>query len=169
MAVSMHQASTPVFTRGLRNLSTLLTKAEGHAEERGYAPEVLINARLAPDMLPLSGQVQRASDTSKASVVRLTGVEAPRFPDEEKTFAELQTRIAHTIAFIEGVDPAAFDGAEQRTIELKFGAFAPSLAGDAFLFRFALPNFFFHLVTAHDILRHNGLAVGKLDYLGPFE
>jgi hypothetical protein len=169
MALSMHQASAPVFVRGLRNLSTLLTRAEAHATERGLAPEALIEARLAPDMQSLAGQVQRASDTSKASVVRLTGVEAPRFPDEERTFAELRKRIADTIAFIDGVDPAAFEGAQQRAVELKLGPSATILTGDAFLLRFGLPNFFFHLATAHDILRHNGLPVGKLDYLGPFD
>lgn len=168
MSLTMYQASVPVFVRGLRVLSTLVAKAEAHAKEHGLAPAVLLDARLAPDMLPFTGQVQRASDTSKLSGQRLSGVPAPRFDDAETTFDELQQRIAKTIAYLETLQPAAFADAETRTVQLNFGEFKPNFSGDAYLFTFAIPNFFFHLTTAHDILRHNGLPIGKLDFLGPF-
>lgn len=168
MSLTMYQASIPVFVRGLRVLSTLLTKAEAHAKAQGLAPAVLLDARLAPDMLPFTGQVQRASDTSKLSGQRLSGVPAPRFEDTETSFDELQQRIAKTVAYLETLQPAAFVDSESRTVQLNFGDFKPSFSGDAYLFTFAIPNFFFHVTTAHDILRHNGLPIGKLDYLGPY-
>jgi uncharacterized protein len=168
MALTMYQASVPVFIRGLRVLSTLIGKAQAYAEAHKIAPAVLLDARLAPDMLPLTGQIQRASDTSKLSGQRLSGVAAPRFEDTETSFEELQQRIAKTIAYLETLQPAAFQGSEARTVQLNFGDFKPNFSGDNYLLTFALPNFFFHVTTAHDILRHNGLAVGKLDYLGPF-
>ncbi|HTJ93637.1 MAG TPA: DUF1993 domain-containing protein, partial [Pararobbsia sp.] len=157
------------FIRGLRVLSTLVGKADAHAKTNGITPAILLDARLAPDMLPLTGQIQRASDTSKMSGQRLSGVAAPRFDDTETTFDELQQRIAKTIAYLETLQPAAFQGAQARTVQLNFGGFKPTFTGDTYLLTFALPNFFFHVTTAHDILRHNGLPVGKLDYLGPFE
>ncbi|CAM2148611.1 DUF1993 domain-containing protein [Pararobbsia alpina] len=168
MALTMYQASVPVFVRGLRVLSTLVGKAEAYADTHKIAPAVLLDARLAPDMLPFTGQIQRASDTSKLSGQRLSGVAAPRFEDTETSFDELQQRIAKTVAYLETLQPASFQGAEARTVQLNFGDFKPNFSGDNYLLTFALPNFFFHVTTAHDILRHNGLPVGKLDYLGPF-
>jgi hypothetical protein len=169
MALSMYQASIPVFLRGLDVLSTLLDKALAHAEEGGILPEVLLGARLAPDMLPLTAQVQRASDTSKLSVQRLSGVAAPRFEDSEVSFQQLQERIASTVAYLNSVSAAQLELSEERAIALDLGSFQPSFKGDAYLLTFALPNFFFHIATAHGILRNNEVQVGKLDYLGPYE
>jgi uncharacterized protein len=165
--LSMYQVSIPVFIRGLGVLSTLLEKAAAHADQGGVDHGSLIGARLAPDMLPLSGQVQRASDTSKLSAERLSGVLSPRFPDTETSFAELQDRVARTIAYLKTIDATQMDGSETRHIELSFGSFKRSFRGDDYLLTFALPNFFFHVTTAHDILRHKGVPIGKADFLGP--
>jgi hypothetical protein len=167
MALSMYQVTVPVFVRGLKVLADLLKKAEAHVEQRGAVPDALISARLADDMLPLSAQVQRASDTSKMSVERLSGVPAPKFEDNETSFDQLQERIANTIAYLESVTAAQLEGSEARTIKLNFGGF-PDFTGTSYLLTFALPNFYFHITTAHDILRNQGVAVGKLDYLGKF-
>ncbi|WP_371874516.1 DUF1993 domain-containing protein [Undibacterium terreum] len=164
----MYRVSVPVFVRGLRVLSSLLEKASAHAQEHSIPSEVLINARLAPNMLPLSAQVQRASDTSKLAIERLTGIPSPHFADKETTFVELEERIASTITYLESVDTALLNESETRTVTLSFGEFKPSFKGDDYLLTFAIPNFFFHVTTAHDILRHNGVAIGKRDYLGPY-
>jgi hypothetical protein len=164
----MYQVSVPAFLRGLKVLSDLLKKAEQHAEQHGSVPDAMISARLADDMLPLSAQVQRASDTSKLSVERLSRVPAPKFEDNETSFDQLQERIANTIAYIESVADTEFAGSEVRTIKLNFGSFQPEFSGADYLLTFALPNFYFHIVTAHDILRNQGVTVGKRDYLGPF-
>jgi hypothetical protein len=163
----MYQASIPVFIRGLTVMSGLLRKAEDHARDRDLDPASLIEARLAPDMLPLSGQVQRASDTSKLSGVRLSGIAAPSFPDKETSFPELQERIAKTVAYLESIPPESLDGSEGRSIELTFGSHKPTFRGDSYLLTFALPNFYFHVATAHGILRHKGIAIGKADFLSP--
>lgn len=168
MSLSMYRVSVPVFVRGLDVLTTLMEKASAHAQEHGIASEVLINARLAPNMLSLTGQVQRASDTAKLAIERLTGIPSPHFADKETTFAELEERIEHTITFLESVDAAQVDAGETRTITLSFGDFKPSFNGEDYLLSFALPNFFFHVATTHDILRHNGVGIGKRDYLGPY-
>ena len=168
MSLSMYRLSIPVFVRGFGVLSAYLDKAEAHAQASGLDPEVLVQARLAPDMLPLAGQVQRASDTSKNAVARLTGIDAPAFPDVETTFAELRQRIGDTLDFFASVDPPRLEDSGAREITLKFGQFQTVLAGEDYLLTFALPNFYFHLATAHGILRHQGVQVGKLDYLGPF-
>lgn len=169
MPLSMHRASVPVFVRALKVLATLLEKGEAHAKAQGLNPDDLVAARLTDDMLPLSGQVQRASDASKGAVARLTGVEAPPMPDEETTFAQLQKRVADTLAYIQSVDPKAFEGSEDRTVELKLPGGALTFTGEDYLLGFALPNFFFHVVTAYDVLRHKGVQIGKLDYLGPVQ
>jgi hypothetical protein len=169
MSLSMHRASVPVFVRALKVLNTLLEKGEAHAKDLGQNPDDLVAARLTEDMLPLAGQIQRASDASKGAVSRLTGVEGPAMPDEETTFAQLRKRVADTLAYIESVDPKAFDGSEDRTVELKFPGGTLTFTGEDYLFGFALPNFFFHVVTAYDILRHKGVQIGKLDYLGPVQ
>ncbi|MGO4378880.1 DUF1993 family protein [Pseudoduganella sp. RAF19] len=169
MSVSMYRVSAPVFVRGLKVAAELLRKAEAHVEEHGIVPDALLSARLVDDMLPLSAQVQRASDTSKGSVERLSGVTAPKFPDDEATFAQLQERIAKTIAYIESVPQSAYDGSETREISLNFGSFKPTFNGENYLLDFGLPNFYFHLTTLHDILRNQGVKVGKMDFLGPYD
>lgn len=166
MSLSMHRVSVPVFVRGLNVLADLLKKAEAHVEQHGSVPDALISARLADDMLPLSAQVQRASDTSKLSVERLSGVAAPKFEDNETSFDQLQQRIANTIAYLNSVDAAQFDGSEAREIKLNWGKFQPAFSGEDYLLTFALPNFYFHIATAHGILRNQGVPVGKLDYIG---
>ncbi|MCP3104563.1 DUF1993 domain-containing protein [Myxococcus sp. K15C18031901] len=168
MSLSMHQASIPVFVRAFGVLSRLLDKAVEHARAHGQDPNELLTARLAPDMFTLVGQVQRASDTAKATAERLSGVPAPSMPDTEASFPELQERIAKTVAYLESVDPARFEGSEQRTIELPLRDFKPVFRGDGYLFTFALPNFYFHVTTAYGILRHKGVQIGKRDFLGPY-
>jgi uncharacterized protein len=168
MSVSMYKLSVPVFIRGLNVLAGLLDKAEAHAAERKIPLDDLFNARLAPDMLPLSGQIQRVSDTSKNAIGRLTGVPAPSFPDEEKTFAELRERIAKTIAFLETVKPSDLEKSDSRDVTISFSKVKFTFSGDDYLLKFALPNFFFHVTTTHDILRNQGVAIGKVDYLGPY-
>ncbi|MBT9471619.1 MAG: DUF1993 domain-containing protein [Pseudomonadota bacterium] len=167
MSLSMHQVSIPVFVRGLRALSGLLEKGAAHAAQTGVAEADLINAQLAPDMLNLAGQVQRASDTSKLSGQRLSGVASPPMPDTETTFGDLIKRVADTVAYLETLDEAALEGSETKTVELNFGPERKiSFPGDVYLLTFALPNFFFHVATAHDILRSQGVKIGKMDYLG---
>jgi hypothetical protein len=161
MPLSMYQASIPVLTRGLDNLAAVLKKGEAYP---GGAE--LVEARLAPDMLTLAGQVQRASDTSKGCAARLAGIGAPNFPDEEKSFADLQERIAKTKTFLQSVRPEQIDGSETKPIEFNAGPSALKFTGESYLLTFVLPNFFFHVTTAYDILRHRGVALGKLDYLG---
>ncbi|MGB3434291.1 DUF1993 domain-containing protein [Achromobacter sp.] len=168
MSLSMYQASVPAFVRGLNVLAALLQKAADHAAAAGIDPAELVNARLAPDMYPLSGQVQRASDASKFAVQRLSRVEAPKFPDEETTFEQLQQRIAATIAYLQEVAADRLEGAEGRKVTLAFGDFKQDFRGDDYLLTFALPNFYFHVTTAYAILRHAGVKIGKLDFLGPY-
>jgi len=167
MTVSMFRLSVPVFQRGLRVLSTYLDKAEAFAKETGSDPNALVGARLAPDMLPLSGQYQRASDSAKFAVGRLTGVEMPRFEDNEQTIADLRERVAKTEAFLATVPQAAFEASTDRMITISPGGNAMSLRGDDYMLTFGLPNFFFHISIAHAILRNAGVAVGKRDFLGP--
>jgi hypothetical protein len=166
MTLSMYQASIPVFIRMLGNLSTILEKAVAYATAKKIEPSVLINARLAPDMLPLSFQIQIASDMAKGCAARLAGIDSPSMPDTEKTFPELQERIAKTIAFLQTVNAAQIDGTEERDIVLKMRSGEMQFKGQSYLLNFALPNFYFHVTTAYAILRHNGLDVGKADFLG---
>ena len=167
MPLSLYQVSIPVFQRGLDTLAALLRKGEAHTKEAGHDPAVLIDARLAPDMFPLAGQVQRASDTAKLAAARLTGTEPPSFADEERTFGELQDRVERTVAYLSSFDAAQFDGSETREITIRPGNVPRSFTGDGYVLTFALPNFFFHVTTAYDILRHNGVSIGKRDYLWP--
>ena len=164
--ISMHRASIPVFVRALRIVDTLLTKAEAHESAAGLAPGSLIGARLADDMLPLSGQVQRMSDSAKLAAARLTGVDAPRFEDAETTYPQLHERVARTIAFLETVDASAFEGSREREVVVRAGKTEKTFGGEQYLFEFAIPNVFFHVTTAYAILRHRGVPIGKLDYLG---
>jgi hypothetical protein len=163
MAPSLHDTAVPVFDSMLKNLSTLLDKAVAHAQAKGYEPAVLLQSRLAPDMFPLARQVQIATDAAKFGVARLTGVEAPKFADDETTFEQLKARIEKTRAFVAG----AFEGAEARRVEVPTRIATYAFDGRTFLLHWAMPNFYFHVVTAYDILRHNGVEVGKRDYLGP--
>lgn len=169
MSLSLFDASVPVFTRGLTILSTLLDRAEAHATESDIALSTYVEARLAPDMLTLAGQVQRASDTAKFGAARLTGTQAPSFADDETTFDQLRERCAKTIAYLSTMRPESYAGSEARTVTFGGGATKWALPGDRYLLQFALPNFFFHVTTAYDILRHKGVPVGKRDYLGPYE
>jgi uncharacterized protein len=166
MTLSMYQASAPVFIRGLESLSAILNKAAAHAEAKKIDPSVFINARLAPDMFALARQVQIASDAAKGCVARLAGAQVPSYPDTETTFPELIARVATTIAFVKGFAAGQIDGSEDRTVTLKMRGEDRTFRGQVYLFNLALPNFYFHITTAYDILRHNGVELGKGDYLG---
>jgi len=166
MSLTMHQISIPVFIRALNNLSTLLDKAVAHAEENKLDPDTLLTARLFEDMYPLTGQIQRASDAAKFGAARLSAIQPPSFADEETTFPQLQERIAKTIAFLDTVTPAQLDGSAEREIVIKLRGNETTFTGQAYLLTFALPNFLFHVTTAYDILRHKGVKIGKMDYLG---
>ncbi len=166
MTLSMYQASIPVLIHMMGNLSAILTKAAAYAETKKIDPSVLINARLAPDMRPLSFQVQVASDLAKGCAARLAGIDAPSFPDTESTFPELQERIAKTITFLRSVSAAQIDGSEERDVVLKMRGQETRFKGQPYLLTFVLPNFYFHVTTAYAILRHNGLDLGKADFLG---
>jgi hypothetical protein len=166
MTITMYTASAPRFANTLKNLSAILTKAEAHAEVRKIDPAVLIGARLYPDMLPLKSQVQIACDMAKGAVARLGGVDIPKHEDTETTFAELQLRIAKVIAFIESVPQATVEGSDDRKITLTLRGQETVFTGLQYLTGFALPNFYFHVVTTYDILRHNGVELGKRDFIG---
>ena len=161
MQLSMYQASIPLLVRGLDTLSAVLKKGEAHPDAAA-----LVEARLAPDMFTLAGQVQRASDTAKGCAARLAGIDNPSFADTETSFAELQERIARTVAFLQSVKPAQIDGSKDKAIAFKAGPYMLNFTGASYLLTFVVPNFFFHVTTAYDILRHKGVPVGKMDYLG---
>jgi hypothetical protein len=167
MTISLYDITVPVFSRGLARLGALLERGRAHAEAEGLAPERLLQARLAPDMLTLTGQVQRASDTAKLAAVRIGGVENERFPDEERSFAELQDRIARTLAFLAAVPRAAIEGKDQAIISATIGRMPVTISARDYALQFALPNFFFHVTTAYDLLRQGGVPIGKMDYIGP--
>ncbi|MCW1428676.1 DUF1993 family protein [Novosphingobium sp. JCM 18896] len=161
MSFQLYDASAPVFVASLRNMSAWLDKAAAEKDER-----LLIDARLAPDMRPLSAQFQMASDSAKNAMARLAGIEAPSMPDTEASFAELRDRCARTIAFVESVDAAAVNAGEDREVTLKFpNGMGYAFTGRAYLTGFALPNFFFHVTTAYAILRAQGVTIGKPDFL----
>jgi uncharacterized protein len=166
MTISMYQASAPRFANTLKNLATLLDKAQAHCEARKIDPLALTSYRLFPDMLPFTRQVMIACDTAKGAVARLAGVEIPKHEDVEKTFEELKARIARTVEFVESFKPAQLDGTEEKTIVLKMRAREVTYAGMQYLLGFAQPNFYFHVVTAYNILRHNGVELGKADFIG---
>ena len=166
MTISMYQASVPRFVNILGNLSDILDKAQAHVDAKKLDPAALTGYRLFPDMLPMSKQVQIACDTAKGVVARLAGVEIPAYEDNEKTLAELKARIAKTIAFIQTVTPGQIDGSEDREIVIRRGDKETRYKGMQFLLGHALPNFYFHVTTAYNILRHNGIEIGKRDYLG---
>jgi hypothetical protein len=166
MTISMYQASAPRFANILKNLSALLDKGQAYAEARKIDPLVLTAARLYPDMFPLSRQVQTACDNAKGAVARLAGVEIPKYEDTERSFAELKARIAKTIDFVTSFRPAQIDGSEERDIVLKIAGQEVRFKGMQYLLGYAHPNFYFHVTAAYCILRHNGVEVGKRDYIG---
>lgn len=168
MALSMYDLSVPVFSRGLGQLTHLLEKSLAHAKANDIDPATLVDARLAPDMLTLAGQIQRASDASKLGVARIAGITAPSFPDEEKTYDDLLARIEKTQAFLATMDRTMIDGQEERQVTIKSREGEAHFTAQRYLLQFALPNFFFHVTTAYGVLRHKGMPIGKMDYLGKF-
>ena len=166
MSLSMYQASVPVFSHMLGVLSKILDKGAAYAEARKIEPSVLINDRLAPDMLPLSRQVQIAGDMAMRGAARLAGVEFPSNPDIETTFPELQQRITKTLRFLDGISAKQIDGSEEKSITFKLGGDDVTFSGQAYLLNFVLPNLYFHVTATYLILRHNGVDLGKKDFLG---
>ena len=166
MTISMYQASAPRFANALKNLSAILDKAQAHAEAKKIEPAVLLQSRLYPDMFPLLRQIQIASDSAKGPVARLAGVEVPKYEDTEETIADLKARLAKTIDFVSSFKPAQIDGSEDKDITLKFGTTEMPFKGMQYLLGFSLPHFYFHVTTAYNILRHNGVEIGKMDYIG---
>lgn len=162
----MYDASIPVLKHFLGNLSGLLDKAVIHADARKIDHDVLLNARLFPDMFPLTRQVQIASDQAKGAAARLAGVEVPKFEDDEASFSDLQARIAKTIAFLDTISPEQLQGSEDRDIVLALRDRTLEFKGQQYLLAWVLPNFYFHVTTAYAILRHNGVEIGKKDFLG---
>ena len=166
MKISMYEASIPVFIRMSKNLAAILAKGAAYAEAKKIEPTVLINSRLYPDMFSLVRQVQIASDAAKGCGARLAGLEPPKFEDNEATFPDLLTRIDKTIAYLETLKPEQINGSEQKTITLQIRKNTLTFLGMPFLLNFALPNFYFHVTTAYDILRHCGVEIGKQDFIG---
>lgn len=165
MSLSMYSSSVPVFLHYLKSLSNILKKGADYAAEKKIDEKVLTGARLYPDMFPLTRQVQIACDVAKGCAARLAGIEIPKFEDVETTFAELQARIDKTVSFLKAVSAEQIDGTEQKQIKLQAGPRELEFVGDFFLRNWALPNVFFHVTTTYNILRHNGVPVGKMDYL----
>jgi hypothetical protein len=161
-----HDLTVPVFINTLTGLKNILAKGEASAKEKGLSDEHILGLRLAPDMFPLVRQIQIACDNAKGAAARLSGKEAPKMEDNEKTFAELVARIDKTIAYLKTLSASDFEGAATRTIKMPYFPENMHFTGDGYARFYALPNFFFHVVTAYDILRANGVALGKTDYLG---
>lgn len=166
MPLSMYSASVPVFQHMLRNLAHILDKAEASAQARKFDPSVLATSRLAPDMLPFTRQILIACDAAKLGVARISGLEAPKFEDNETTFPELKARIQKTLDWLATVPASALDGTDDKDITFPVGRDATrTMKAQAYLLTWAMPNFFFHITTAYGILRHNGVDLGKRDYL----
>lgn len=166
MSLSMFQASAPVFIRVMNNLKVVLDKGAAHAAANKIDPTVLLNSRLFPDMFALVRQVQIASDNAKGGGARLAGLTPPKYEDNEASFPELNARIEKTVAFLQTLTPAQIDGSEAKTINISFGPKSFTFQGQAYLFGLVLPNLYFHVTTAYNILRHCGVPVGKEDFLG---
>jgi uncharacterized protein len=166
MSFGMYQASVPAFLAMLKNLTAILDKAEAYAADREIDPQVLLNWRLAPDMFPLTRQIQIAADFAKGTTARLAGKDVPKYADDEKSLAELKARLAKTVKFVESIAAKDFDGAESRDITLTVGGQEMRFKGEPYLVHFALPNFYFHATTAYDILRRCGVEIGKRDFMG---
>ena len=167
MTISMYQASVPAFIRALNNLVAILEKGAAYAQARKIDESVLLNSRLFPDMFPLVRQVQIATDTARSGAARLAGVDFPSYEDNESTFHALVQRIRNTIGFLESLQPAQIDGSEAKTITWQTRSSTKSMQGQPYLMNHLLPNVHFHVTTAYNILRHNGVEVGKKDFLGP--
>ncbi len=169
MSISMYAASVPMFKQMLTSMSEILTKAEAHAEAKKIEQQVFTQARLAPDMFPLTRQVQIAADFAKGVSARLANVEVPTYEDNEHTFADLQVRIAKTIAFIDSLTAPQFSGSEEREIVLRPGTpKEKKMTGQSYLISYGIPQFFFHVTSTYAILRHNGVEIGKGDFMGKF-
>lgn len=166
MIISMYQASAPCFANMLTNLSAILEKAQAHVDAKKLDAAALTDFRLFPDMFSMKRQVQVACDTAKGAVARLAGVDIPKHEDTEESFSELSARIAKTVDFIKSITPAQIDGSEDKEIALRLGGHSVRFTGMQYLLGFALPNFYFHVTTAYDILRHNGIELAKRDYIG---
>ncbi|GLU31935.1 DUF1993 family protein [Trinickia caryophylli] len=166
MSLSMYEASVPVFERGLTNLRAILHKGQEHAHMKKIDPAVLLASRLFPDMHPLTRQIQIAADAAKFCVARLAALDPPKYEDVERTFDELDARLEKTMGYVRGIDAAALEGSKERIVKLTTSTSTLEFSGSRYLLHFALPNFFFHITTAYDILRHNGVELGKFDYLG---
>ena len=166
MTISMYEASVPVLKHTLASLSGILRKAAEHAASKKIDASVLINARLFPDMLPMIKQVQIATDQAKGCAARLAGIDIPKFEDNETTFDELQARIVKTISFLDSLKASQIDGSETRDIVLQLHDTKLEFKGKEYLINWVLPNFYFHVTTTYAILRHNGLDIGKKDFLG---
>lgn len=169
MPVTMHQASVGAFDRGLTALANVLRKAAAHAAEKKIEDSVFLEARLYPDMLPFRAQVHIASDFARGTLARLQAQDLPKWDDDEKTLTELVSRVERTLEVVRAVKPAGLEGSETREIARKVGGKDRTFSGTDYLMKFALPNFYFHTATAYDILRHNGVVLGKGDYLGSFD
>jgi hypothetical protein len=168
MSISMYTASVPLFRQILTSLSAILEKAESHADVKKIDPNALLQARLFPDMFPLVRQVQLATDFAKGAAARLAGIEVPRYDDVETDFAGLQARLQKTLAFLDSVPREAIEGAAEREVTVGTGANQRQFKGLPYLLHYALPHFYFHATTAYDILRHNGVEIGKKDFIGSF-
>ena len=166
MAIEIYDQVVPVMHRMLTNLSAILQKAESYAQARKIDPSALLQGRLAPDMFTFTRQIQIASDFVKSTPARLAGIEPPKWEDKEQTFAELQARLQRALDYVGSFKREQFAGAEERAIEIKTPTRTLNFNGKDYLLNFALPNFYFHLTMAYAILRHNGLEIGKLDYIG---
>jgi hypothetical protein len=168
MTFSMYSASVPVFKQILNSLAAIVDKAEAHAAAKKIEPAALLQARLFPDMFPFARQIQIAADFAKGAAARLAGVEVPKYEDTEQSFAELKERIAKTVAFIDSLPQDGIEASAQRDITTGSGEKAKQWKGQVYLMHYALPHFFFHSTTAYDILRHNGVEIGKKDFVGSF-
>ena len=169
MSITMHSASVPIFARLLTNLGHWLDKAEAHAQAKKFETSVYLSGRLAPDMLPFTTQIQIACDGAKFGVARLAGVEAPKFEDNETSFAELRERVRKTLDYVQSVPAAQIDGTEAKDIVIPRRDGTMTLKGEIYLKHYVLPNFFFHMTTAYALLRHNGVELGKADFLGALQ
>ena len=167
--MSFYESAVPAYLQMLNSLSASLAKAEAHCTAKNIQPDVLLGARLYPDMLPFSRQIQLVSDFAAKGCARLTHSDVPSVPDTEKTFEELKQRLAKTIDYVKAFKPAQFEGADTRDVTFPIGPTNTlTMKGQQFVNSFAFPNFYFHAATAHDILRHNGVEIGKRDFLGQF-
>ena len=166
MQITMYDTLVPTTSKMLGAMSTLLDKAEAYATQKKFEPAVLLNARIAPDMFPMTRQVQIACDMAKGAAARLTGAEVPSYPDTEATIPELKARIAKTLAFVNGIDAAKYAGSEDRDIVLNMRTGELRFKGLDYLRDFVLPNLYFHVTMTYAILRHNGVDIGKMDFLG---